>query len=372
MKPSICLNMIVRNEAPVIRRCLETIKPWIDTWLISDTGSDDGTQEIIQDCMKDIPGQLVEVPWVDFAYNRNKALDLAREMGDYSLFMDADQQFIPVDGFKGIYPHKDCYSVKVKEPSLFGSISTCYFLLNNQTPIKWEGVLHEYLSGPSGPIGINGAIFSGGHIFSITQDGNRSKDPKKYLKDAKVLEKVLEKEPNNPRYTYYLGQSYLNGNDYEAALNAFEKRSQMGGSDIGECFFATFMVGSLQEKLGYDQDTCLESYLRAHEHTPSRQEPIYKIGQIYLIQRKLAQAYDLLKPYAFVYNLEDQYCIQADIRDYLLPILFAHVCYDFKKYEECYYILNKVNNLTTLPHHLKTQLKQDLSYLREQIPYLGL
>ena len=71
MPPSICLNMIVKNEAPVIKRCLATVKPWITSWVISDTGSDDGTQDIIKEYMKDMPGKLIERPWVDFAHNRN-------------------------------------------------------------------------------------------------------------------------------------------------------------------------------------------------------------------------------------------------------------------------------------------------------------
>ena len=41
---TICLNMIVRNEAPVIRRCLDSVMPIIDSWVIVDTGSTDGTQ----------------------------------------------------------------------------------------------------------------------------------------------------------------------------------------------------------------------------------------------------------------------------------------------------------------------------------------
>ena len=43
---TICLNMIVKNEQPVIRRCLASVKEMIDYWVIVDTGSTDGTQDL--------------------------------------------------------------------------------------------------------------------------------------------------------------------------------------------------------------------------------------------------------------------------------------------------------------------------------------
>ena len=63
---TLCLNMIVKNESHVIKRCLDSVKPIIDYWVIFDTGSTDGTQRIIQEVLKDIPGQLHERPWVNF------------------------------------------------------------------------------------------------------------------------------------------------------------------------------------------------------------------------------------------------------------------------------------------------------------------
>ena len=64
-RPTICLNMIVKNEAHVIRRCLDSVRPIVDSWVIVDTGSSDGTQEIVRNWFADIPGELHERPWRD-------------------------------------------------------------------------------------------------------------------------------------------------------------------------------------------------------------------------------------------------------------------------------------------------------------------
>lgn len=44
----LCLNMIVRNEAANIERCLASVAPVIGAWVIGDTGSTDTTPELIQ------------------------------------------------------------------------------------------------------------------------------------------------------------------------------------------------------------------------------------------------------------------------------------------------------------------------------------
>ena len=45
--------MIVKNESKVIERCLGSVKDFINYWVIVDTGSTDGTQQIIKNFMKD-------------------------------------------------------------------------------------------------------------------------------------------------------------------------------------------------------------------------------------------------------------------------------------------------------------------------------
>ena len=58
----LCLNMIVKNKVSVIARCLVSVRPIIDYWVIVDTGSTDGSQETVRTLMRDLPGELHERP----------------------------------------------------------------------------------------------------------------------------------------------------------------------------------------------------------------------------------------------------------------------------------------------------------------------
>jgi glycosyltransferase involved in cell wall biosynthesis len=57
-------------------------------------------KKIITDYLKDIPGELHQSEWVNFEYNRNEALQFAKDKGDYLLFIDADEQLQFSEGSK--------------------------------------------------------------------------------------------------------------------------------------------------------------------------------------------------------------------------------------------------------------------------------
>src|ERR1700733_8577172 len=139
---SICLNMIVKDETPVIQRCLESVKPLIDYWVIVDTGSTDGTQEVIREFMKDIPGELHEDVWVDFEYNRNQALALAKNKGDYLFFIDADEKLLLPSPFVKLHLDKDGYYITTEYA---GTQYKRLQLIKGDLNWKWEGKIHEVL-----------------------------------------------------------------------------------------------------------------------------------------------------------------------------------------------------------------------------------
>src|SRR5262249_13667632 len=95
--------MIVKDEAHVILRCLASVRPLVDYVLIEDTGSTDGTPEIIGAYLRDngIRGVVIEEPWRDFAYNRSHALEALRAHKDidYALIIDADDAIVYEPGF---------------------------------------------------------------------------------------------------------------------------------------------------------------------------------------------------------------------------------------------------------------------------------
>ena len=143
--PTICLNMIVRNEVGVLARCLGSVRPWIDHWVVVDTGSEDGTQDLVRQFLDGIPGELHERPWRSFGDNRSEALELASGCADYLLFIDADEVLIADPAFSFSDPMPDALMVRHEVAG-----SQVSFLLpqvvRSGLPWRWHGVVHEYLA----------------------------------------------------------------------------------------------------------------------------------------------------------------------------------------------------------------------------------
>src|SRR5437016_3249348 len=86
----ICLVMVVRDQGPLLRRCIESVTQLIDYWVICNAGSADETRGILEECLKGIPGEVHEVAWVDAGRNRTEALSLANGKAEYHLLLEPD------------------------------------------------------------------------------------------------------------------------------------------------------------------------------------------------------------------------------------------------------------------------------------------
>jgi glycosyltransferase involved in cell wall biosynthesis len=305
MNATICLNMIVKNEAHVIRRCLESARPFIDRWVIVDTGSNDGTQELVIDTLQDVPGELYQRPWRDFGQNRTEALELARCCADYLLFIDADEKLQAPSGFSWPALGGDAYNLPTDYSGI--SYSRCA-LVSTRLAWRWVGVVHEYLAAsPEARI----EPLEWPRIV-VSHDGARSRDPSTYAKDAAVLEKAIAAEPQNTRYAFYLAQSYRDARMFDKSRAAYLRRANMGGWDE-EVWYSLYQVGRLSETLGADCATIVQAYLAAFQNRPSRAEPLYQLARFHRARGEFALAYMFARHGAAIPRPSDTLFVEEDV-----------------------------------------------------------
>lgn len=285
--PRICLNMIVKDEAPVIERCLASVKPWIDYWVIVDTGSSDGTQRTIREFMADVPGTLHERPWRDFAHNRNEAMALARTAmagaDDYLLFIDADETLRMTPDFAWPDLQADGYQFRCE---LDGWHYLRNALVRARQPWRWEGVLHEFLT-QDGPHRWDPLPHA---TIVVSRDGARACDPQTYVRDIEVLEKAVREAPGNTRYRFYLAQSCRDAGKLDEAIRHYEERAAMGGWEE-EVWFARFQIGALRERRGDALAAIQAAYLDAYQLRPTRAEPLCALARYHRLRGEFALAH---------------------------------------------------------------------------------
>ena len=265
----ICLNMIVKNEEHVIERCLRSVRPYIDSWAIVDTGSTDGTQERIRTLLADLPGRLIERPWIDFAHNRNEALNLAREHGEYALVIDADDVLEVDAGFSWSALEAPGYMLEI----VHGTQDSWWRvqLVKLGLDWKWEGVIHEMPT--SSHLGDVWKARLRGVRVRVLGGGARSQQPlsQRCAHDIDVLRSALVEAPDNPRYAFYLAQTLKDSGRLPEAIEAYRRRVEIGGW-FEEVYSSKFQIAVLLERSGASYDDVLAAYLDAYDYRPQRAE----------------------------------------------------------------------------------------------------
>ena len=288
LKKTISLNMIVKNEAHIIEKTFDNLANYItfDYWVISDTGSTDGTQDIIRNyfAKKNIPGELVSHEWSDFGTNRTLALQACYNKSDYLLIFDAD------DSIHGEFSlptpfDKEMYSL------IFGNGFTYIrpLLITNRKKWKFEGVLHEYIAADGWNVTAT-AVVSGKYFVESGKTGARSQDKNKYQKDAEILKKAYHKEKaaGNSicnRYAFYCAQSYKDSNQVDNAIEWYSLVADKLPNWGQEKYYACVMLGNLYRGKSND-DKALFYYLKAVEFDSERIEGVVNACEI-LRQREL-------------------------------------------------------------------------------------
>lgn len=277
---SICLAMVCKNEAKYIREALKSVKPFVTHWSIMDTGSTDGTQDIVAEELTGIPGQLHQREWKDYGTSRTECLELAQQSGaDHIFILDADE--IVSGKMPELTEDRVQWATIQFGPSLRYKRPN---ILPAKAVWKYFGVTHEYLSIPAGLTSVDC------DIVITTAPERATKSGERCLEDARLLEKALKTEPENSRYVFYLAQSYKDAGESFKALEMYQARAAMGGW-VEEIWYSLFMAARLMAALNYAEIDVTEAYVRAYEANPERAESLGELAHYLQVRQKRALAY---------------------------------------------------------------------------------
>jgi glycosyltransferase involved in cell wall biosynthesis len=277
--------MIVKNEAPIIRKTLENLCAYLtlDRYEICDTGSTDNTIEVIRTFFeeKGIQGNVSQHEWVDFGTNRTLALREAYQKTDYVLIFDADDSIHGDLVLPASLEHDQYLFCFDPEYAYHRPL-----LLNNRS-VEWEfiGVLHEYLSPIDKHRIVSSSEIKGSYHIQSGKHGSRSQDPLKYQKDADLLEKHYEIQKNqNPmlagRYAFYCAQSHKDQNNIEKAIQWYKICVDNPIQWAQEKYVACMHLGSLYQRQSQPMEA-LRYWMRSDQYDQERIEGVVEACRYY-------------------------------------------------------------------------------------------
>nr|MDE5753197.1 glycosyltransferase family 2 protein [Oscillospiraceae bacterium] len=210
---TISLCMIVKNEEPVLARCLACMKDIADEIIIVDTGSEDHTKQIAAQ----YTDQIYDYLWQDdFAAARN--FSFSKAVMDYQMWLDADDVIAP-ESQKELLKLKQNLTADVVMLPYHTAFDTeekpifTYYrerILKRSRNFFWSGAVHETIT-PSGKI-----IYAEPAILHKKLVIN---DPDRNLR---IFEKQLEHHKIlTAREKFYYAQELFYHQQYEKAMKFY-------------------------------------------------------------------------------------------------------------------------------------------------------
>lgn len=370
----ICLNMIVKNESKIIKRCLESVSSIVDYIVITDTGSTDNTIQLIEEFLKEknIQGKVYQHPWKNFGYNRTNSILNAKEFlqsiqedlsKTFLFFMDADMKIVITSQF-----HKSqltpLHSVQIIQKNANMKYYNTRFC-RSDIGITCRGVTHEYYDVPQ--------PFHNTKLDTIYIDdiGDGGAKADKFERDIKLLEDGIKEEPNSDRYHFYLAQSYHCIGQYDKSIELYKKRIALGGWRE-EIYHSHLTIGNMYKDALKNWDKALEHYMLSFQTSGGvRTEGLIKVVEYYKDKREYHTAMIFLdKMLKISYPKDDVLFIDYHVYTYKPIYEFSIISYYVNlKYEGLianqYLLMDKTSEM---PHHLKDCTRRNLVFYIRKLP----
>jgi len=305
----LALNFICKDESPVIENMLESAKDIVDLIVVNDTGSTDGTQQIIKNFGEKygIPTYVFERPFDDFENSRNHAMqklrDVVKELNwnadqVHGFWFDCDETLVIDSKFNKAQFTKDLYMINTYIGQMKYTRNT-FFKVSK--PFRWYGPVHEFIV--CDEQNITSGLAENIHV-DVKMTGNSwlGDIAEKYASHSYKLEAYINKNRQDPRWIFYTAQSWhdaasIKDNKEEneerlrRSLKYYRERVSRTDGYAEEIFYAQYRIGTIMRIIEEPWHLTHMELLKAYQIDPLRGESIKVIIDHYLQMGEWNMAY---------------------------------------------------------------------------------
>jgi glycosyltransferase involved in cell wall biosynthesis len=305
----LALNFICKDESPVIEKMLESAKGIVDLIVANDTGSTDGTQQIIKNFGEKygIPTYVFERPFDDFESSRNHAMQKLRETVKelnwnpdqvHGFWFDCDETLVIDPKFRKEQFTKDLYMINTYIGNMKYTRNT-FFKVSKA--FRWYGPVHEFIV--CDDQNITSGLAENIHVdVKMTGNSWMGDIAEKYASHSYKLEAYINKNRQDPRWIFYTAQSWHdaasikdnkeeNDERLRRSLKYYRERVQRPDGYAEEIYYAQYRIGTIMRILEEPWHLTQMELLKAYQIDPLRGESIKVIIDHYLMMQDWHMAY---------------------------------------------------------------------------------
>jgi glycosyltransferase involved in cell wall biosynthesis len=211
------LCMILRDEAHAIEPTLKSVAPYVARYTVLDTGSTDGTPELVERYMRAarVPGAVHHGAFTDYADTRNRCLALAGDSEPWLLMLDAEDELMRGPSLSALLgtTRYDCCALVQRWPE--GEVIVPR-VVRAGSSWRYVGAVHELLTHPTGR---PPQLLVGPWIRHRPTELGRARSRARWPRDVELLRAQLAEDPGDHRARWHLERTL-------AALAALHREEQ--------------------------------------------------------------------------------------------------------------------------------------------------
>lgn len=245
----IVATILCGNAESIIEPAILSIRDWVDAICLIDTGCTDGTLAKAASVAQGRSSRIAFKWCGDFSKARNAALAAAEYLhATWALTLDTDERL----DFTGYATKHQLLETLDSETGvrawMVPTADKSYVkerFIRVPTTLRWQGRTHEALMGATDH---QRRLLRGCHFREVAKSPEAFQI--KFARDLDILLDETKSQPENPRWWYYLGQTYEGLQQHRQAIDAFHRCVSLNGwpdESSWACFCAARCLVALHE-----------------------------------------------------------------------------------------------------------------------------